>query len=41
VCILVAFVCLILFGQSQTPKAAKTDDEIKQAIIAELIARYH
>ena len=38
--IILAFVLIISFGQSQTPKTAKTDAEIKRAIINESIASY-
>jgi hypothetical protein len=35
-----AFALLVTFGQGQTSKPAKTDAEIKRAIIAESIADY-
>ncbi len=35
-----AFVLAVAFSQGQTPKTAKTDAEIKQAIIDESIASY-
>jgi hypothetical protein len=37
---LAAVASLVAFGQSQTPKTAKPDHEIKQAVIAESIASY-
>lgn len=39
-CLLFVFAALVVSGQSQTQKAAKTDDEIRQVIIAESIASY-
>jgi hypothetical protein len=38
--LVLAFALMVTFAQSQTPKAAKTDAEIKQAIIDESIADY-